>query len=130
MLFRSWLHAGFADGAPFTINLGGDIGDKRYVSGSLFQVGAGIEARRCSSASLILCAALGIDVGYKKVTYDDMDVTNPSSSSSFHYSSGIVTPRLQLDVGGDRVRARPTLEWQLGSGVSTFQFLMAAAIQI
>ena len=119
-----WAHAGAALGSALSLNLGGDLGDKEYVSGSLREIAGGVEARVCRS---IACGVAGVDVGYRSVRYDLMDVTDPSRSIHFQHASAIGTPRLQLDVGGDRIRARLTFEWPNLSGA---QVAIGVALQL
>jgi hypothetical protein len=122
-----WVHAQAARGNPINFNLGGDLGDKHTVSGSLSELAAGIEARTCRSVAL--CGALGLDAGYETVMYDDNDATDPRSSIHFERGGAVVIPRIELDVGGDHVRVRPTLSWPLGSDFSGPRFTIALAYQ-
>ena len=122
-----WLHAAAARGNPINFSLGGDLGDEHSVSGSLSELAVGIEARTCRNA--VFCGALGLDAGYETVLYDDNDATDPRQSIHFEHGGVVAIPRIELDVGGDHVRVRPTLSWPLGSNFSGPRITIALAYQ-
>lgn len=125
----AWLHAAVAAGSavgPF-LHLP-DVGDTHYVSGSLRQVEVGIEGRLCSTPEL--CGALGIDLGYEQLSYTDNDSTDQTKSVAFRADSVVVVPRVQLDVGGDHIRFRPSIELPIGPHVSATHVMLSLALRI
>jgi hypothetical protein len=121
-----WLHGAFAYGSPTQpLNFGDP---QTTASGSLTMIAGGIEARGCPSP--VFCFVTAVDVGYEMATYDERTDANVMTSNSFHHDSVVAIPRIQLDLGGDRFRVRPAIEFPFGPSISGVHLSLSLALQL
>jgi hypothetical protein len=119
-----WVHGAVFLGSPSQLF-------SETVSGSYSQVRGGFELRSCTPSGRA-CAAGGVDLGYRQMSYEGRGgLFDDDSMSSAHDASAIVVPRVQLDFGGEELRIRPSFEGVYGmSGVNGFQMGLAVAVQM
>jgi hypothetical protein len=115
-LYPLYLHAQLATGmfSDLSEAIGGSGGGNvgfYHGQGRYLQARAGVESLRCTTRGMI-CAVAGADLGVLRTGMTSGPFTDTPSA---RYTQEQVIPRVGLDVGGERLRLRTTVELAVGA---------------